>query len=135
MVATTSKTAQADALNPRTTSYEFLGPPGALAVSLGVPFMTYLLYFGCSEQWGGCPPPLNLLGTYLKDSVLNVSYWSRLWDTEATVLYLGWYVFCVAAWYVLPGDWVEGTTMRNGKKQKYKINGMSASFLPSRPAL
>ena len=38
-------------------------------------------------------------------------------------MYLGWYAFCVIAWLVLPGDWVEGTLMRNGKKMKYKING------------
>lgn len=29
----------------------------------------------------------------------------------------------VAAWAILPGDWVEGTELRNGKRQKYKING------------
>ena len=98
-------------------------------MSLGVPFMTYLLYFGCSEQWGGCPPPLNILGKLLKDSILDVSNWSKLWDTQAAVLYLGWYAFCVVAWFILPGDWVEGSQMRNGKKMSYKINGAAFMLL------
>jgi hypothetical protein len=29
----------------------------------------------------------------------------------------------VLCWAYIPGDWVEGTLMRNGKKQMYKING------------
>ena len=124
MVAESSKQdLKDDALNPRTTSYEFFGPPGALAVSLGVPFITYMLYFGCSEQWGGCPPEIPKLGAYFKDSVLDTSNWSKLWDTQAAVYYLAWYAFCVVAWLILPGDWVEGTLMRNGQKKSYKING------------
>jgi hypothetical protein len=130
MVAESSKqeTNGGDALNPRTTTYEFLGPPGALAVTLGVPFLTYMLYYGCSEQWGGCPPELGKLEAYLKESVLDTSNWSKLWDTQAAVYYLGWYTFCVFAWWILPGDWVEGTLMRNGKKMSYKINGKCLSY-------
>lgn len=108
-------------LNPRTTHYEFLGPPGAAAITFGVPFMTYALYFGCSEHTGGCPPPIDT--AVILDSLSNPAWWKGLWDTQATLLYLGWYAFTVAAWYVLPGDWVEGTTLRTGGKKKYKING------------
>jgi len=39
--------------------------------------------------------------------------------------YFGWYAFCLVAWATLPGDWVEGQQMRNGKKSSYKINGKS----------
>ena len=108
-------------LNPRTTKYEFFGPPGALFVTLSVPITTYALYFGCSEETGGCPPPIS------KETIVaalsDPQWWMGLWDTEAALLYLGWYAFCVAAWIVLPGDWVEGVTMRTGEKKKYKING------------
>ncbi|OSD07127.1 ERG4/ERG24 ergosterol biosynthesis protein [Trametes coccinea BRFM310] len=114
-------------LNPRTTHYEFLGPPGALAITIGVPFMTYALYFGCSEQTGGCPPPIDT--AVIVESLSSLSWWASLWDTQATLLYLGWYAFTVAAWYVLPGDWIEGTTMRNGGKKKYKINAFSTMLL------
>ncbi|KJA26198.1 hypothetical protein HYPSUDRAFT_213257 [Hypholoma sublateritium FD-334 SS-4] len=119
------------ALNPRTTHYEFLGPPGAAAISLGVPFITYALYFGCSEHAGGCPPPLAL--AVLKDRVTaalaDPAWWAALWDTEAALIYLAWYAFCVAAWALLPGDTVAGTTLRTGGKVQYKINAFSTCLL------
>lgn len=108
-------------LNPRTKSYEFFGPPGALFVTLSVPATLYALYFGCSEQSGGCPPPLST--DAIVAALTSPDWWVGLWDTQAALMYLGWYAFCVTAWFVLPGDWVEGTTLRTGGKVKYKING------------
>ncbi len=114
-------------LNPRTKHDEFLGPLGALFITLAVPATTYALYFGCSELNGGCPPkiPLETLWPTVLEAVNNKSWWISLYDPQAAQLYLGWYTFCVAAWLILPGDWVEGTTMRNGQKKQYKINGES----------
>lgn len=117
-------------LNPRTTHYEFAGPPGALFVTLTVPITTYALYYTCSETSGGCPPPLSSLPTSFVQAVTNLDWWKSLWDTQAFLAYIAWWAFCVVAWFVLPGDWVEGTTMRNGRKIKYKING--ALLIPSR---
>lgn len=114
-------------LNPKTTSYEFLGPPGALFVTIGVPLTTYALYFGCSEATGGCPPPLSL--ATIQDTLKTPSFWTSLWDTQAALFYLAWYTFCVLAWVVLPGDWVEGTKLRTGQTLKYKINGTTIPFL------
>ncbi|CAA7268182.1 unnamed protein product [Cyclocybe aegerita] len=118
-------------LNPRTTHYEFLGPPGAFLISIGVPIASYGLYFGCSESAGGCPPPLSL--SVLFDSVIraasNPAWWKGLWDTDASLLYLGWYAFCLVAWAILPGDAVEGSTLRTGKKLSYKINAFSTFLL------
>ncbi|GBE84873.1 ERG4/ERG24 ergosterol biosynthesis protein [Sparassis latifolia] len=119
--------ASSDTLNPRTKSYEFFGPPGALLVTLSVPITTYALYFGCSEATGGCPPPIST--SVIIDNLSSLSWWASLWDTEATLLYLGWYAFCVAAWFILPGDWVDGTQLRNGKKVQYKINAFSTLLL------
>lgn len=110
-------------LNPRTTSYEFLGPWGALAITLGVPFTTYALYFGCSESSGGCPPPLATIPTNVSHSLSSPTFWKSLWDTQSFLMYCGWYSFCVLAWYFLPGDWVEGVQLRTGGRKKYKING------------
>ena len=125
-----SSSKAASDLNPRTKHYEFLGPPGALAISIGVPTMTYALYFGCSEQTGGCPPPIDT-GVVI-DTLSDPSWWKSLWDTEATIAYLAWYAFTVVAWFILPGDWVEGIPMRNGQTKKYKINGTHCSCLPAR---
>lgn len=120
-----SSAKQSQDLNPRTKSYEFLGPPGALFITLAVPITTYALYFGCSEQSGGCPPNLKLdhLIDRVSIALKDPEWWKALWDTQATLIYLAWYAFCVLAWAILPADQVEGVTMRNGGKKKYKING------------
>lgn len=109
-------------LNPKTEHFEFLGRFGATAITVGVPLATYLLYFGCSEETGGCPPSLALdrLTLALEDipGIL-----AGLWDTRSTIQYLAWYAFCVAAWRILPGDEVEGVLLRNGERKKYTLNG------------
>lgn len=110
-------------VNPKTTHYEFLGPPGALFIILAVPTTTYALYFACSEQTGGCPPRLDTFVPNIIDSVGDVNWWKGLWDTQATAIYFAWYAFCVVAWGILPGDWVDGVTLRTGGTIKYKING------------
>ncbi|KAJ6508039.1 ERG4/ERG24 ergosterol biosynthesis protein [Mycena vitilis] len=114
-------------VNPRTTSYEFLGPPGALLITIGVPITTYALYFGCSEQSGGCPPAL--IPGRISLALSDPAWWKGLWDTQAALLYLAWYTFCIAAWAILPGDRVEGTTLRTGGKKVYKINAFSTFLL------
>jgi delta14-sterol reductase len=118
-----------DLLNPRTTHYEFFGPPGALAVTLGVPFLTYALNLGCSERIGECPPPLKFIPEMLLASVSDLNWWKGLWDTQASLIYFGWYAFCVVAWKILPGDDVEGLELRSGGKKKYKINAFSTFLL------
>ena len=110
-------------LNPKTTSYEFLGPPGALAITFGVPFLAYVLYFTCNESSSGCPPPIQSLYPSLVQAASDTAFWWKLWDPKAFTIYYSWYAFCLVAWAVLPGDWVQGTQLRNGKYQQYKING------------
>ena len=46
-----------------------------------------------------------------------------LFDAKAAIAYAGWYAYTVAAWYFLPGEWIEGTKLRTGGHIKYKING------------
>ncbi|KAI0801735.1 ERG4/ERG24 ergosterol biosynthesis protein [Irpex lacteus] len=116
-------------LNPRTTKYEFLGPPGALFITLSVPAFTYALFFGCSEKSGGCPPPLHTIVPSIQSAVTNENWWKSLWDSQAFVAYLAWYAFTVVAWAVLPGDWIEGTLIRDGSRKQYKINAFSTFLL------
>jgi hypothetical protein len=110
-------------INPRTTHYEFLGPPGTFALIFLVPVIVYALYFGCSEATGGCPPHALTLLDDISRAVQSPAWWKSLWDTEATLMYCAWYTFCVITWFILPGDWVEGVNLRTGGKKKYKING------------
>lgn len=120
---------KADALNPRTTEYQFFGPPGALLVTISSPLIAYALYFGCSEESGGCPPG-NLAAWIpsVTSSITRLDWWMSLWDAEATVIYLAWYLFCVVAWAILPGNDFQGVLMRNGQKKTYKVNGISYTF-------
>ncbi|EEB92046.1 hypothetical protein MPER_09499 [Moniliophthora perniciosa FA553] len=114
-------------LNPRTTEYDFFGPIGALAVTITVPAIVYALYFGCAEETGGCPPDFKLqdLVSYLS----NEGWWKDLWDTEATIAYLGWYAFCVICWIILPGGTFKGAILRDGSVKEYKINGFATFML------
>ncbi|KAG6891382.1 hypothetical protein C0992_008093 [Termitomyces sp. T32_za158] len=115
-------------LAPRTTSYDFFGPPGALFVTLTVPAITYGLYFGCSET-NGCTPNLSAIPDQIVASVTSPDWWASLWDTQAFLIYLAWYAYTVVAWLILPGDWVEGTTLRTGEKKSYKLNAFPTSLL------
>lgn len=112
-----------NAVNPRTKHYEFFGPPGAFLVTILTPAIAYALYFGCSEGAGGCPPTLNILPARFFNAITDANWWLSLWDTEASLVYAAWYAFCLVAWAVVPGDWVQGTQLRNGGKVWYKING------------
>jgi len=128
-------------LNPKTTSYEFLGPPGAFLVTTLTSAICYLLYFGCNESGCllyrdsfGAPRSLpTITPESIPDRVLNavqdVDFWKSLWDRDAAIIYAGWYAFCVISWAILPGDWVEGTTLRTGEKKKYKINAFTTMLL------
>ncbi|CAA7263824.1 unnamed protein product [Cyclocybe aegerita] len=117
----------ATVLNPRTTEYEFLGPIGALLISVSTPVAIYALYFGCSEVAGGCPSQISFESVL--QALSSLEWWKGLWDTEATLIYLAWYAFCVISWAVLPGDVVEGTPLRTGKRLKYKLNAFSTLLL------
>lgn len=88
-----------------------------------------MLYFNCSEASGGCTPSIADLPFRFTAAVQDPSWWAGLWDTEATLVYLGWFAFTVIAWLALPGDWVEGTELRTGGKKLYKINGTIPHFI------
>jgi Delta14-sterol reductase len=117
-------------LNPKTTHFEFLGPPGAFAITILVPSVIYALFFACSESTQ-CRIPLDALDTIptrVSLAVLNPEWWKSLLDLKAFAIYLAWYAFCLVAWYILPGEYVQGTTLRTGEKKTYKINGTFSVF-------
>lgn len=118
-----------DSLNPRTKHYDFLGPPGALLITLATPFILYAIYFACNETSGGCPAPLPTLWPSLLTAVNSRDFWVSLFDLKAALAYLAWYAFCVVSWVILPGDWVKGLPMRNGQTKEYKINAFSTFLL------
>ena len=107
--------------NPHSEEYEFLGPPGALMISVLVTVFTYFFALGCNER--GCPP--TPLARFFQDGIAALStrqWWANLWDTQAFFVYLGWYAWTVICWAVLPGKWIPGGKLRNGEVLQYKIN-------------
>ncbi|ORX70394.1 ERG4/ERG24 ergosterol biosynthesis protein [Basidiobolus meristosporus CBS 931.73] len=99
-------------LNPRTSHYEFMGPIGATLLLLFMPLLTLHFAFEC-DGLNSC-------------SFFQFNYWSlrSLFDYKAALAYLGWVAYLVCLFFLLPGDWVDGTTLRNGKKLQYKINAL-----------
>ncbi|KAF8319008.1 ERG4/ERG24 ergosterol biosynthesis protein [Clavulina sp. PMI_390] len=113
------------ALNPRSNASEFFGPLGATVLVPVLPVVIYGLYFSCNEASGGCPPDPWTIPFYINQALSNKAWWASLFDLEAFGVFIAWMAWMVLLWAVLPGEWVEGTTLRNGTKQKYKINAFS----------
>jgi delta14-sterol reductase len=119
-------------LNPRSEATDFFGPIGTTVVSLGCPFIVYFLFFTCNEVTG-CHPTNSRDWKLAFEGIFGgwdtVS--GRLWDWKAAGVYLAWYAFCVVCAVVLPGDKVEGTLMRDGKRKVYTMNGEGEAILHS----
>ena len=96
---------------------------GALAITLTVPAVTYIFYFVCNED--GCPS-----GSFLRDPVGNIaSKWPGLsgaFDWDVTKHYFLWYLALAIMYFVLPGKAGDGVVLSNGKRLRYRFNGMFA---------
>lgn len=111
-------------LNPRSRATEFLGPWGTFGVTTIAPLWSYFIFFACNESTG-CHPTSPESWKYAMSGFLG--QWrtkaGQLWDWDAVWVYLAWYAFTVVCWAVLPGEQVDGTMMRNGKRKTYTMNG------------
>ena len=118
-------------LNPVSKASEFLGPWGTLFVSTFTPFFAYFLFFACNEHTG-CHPRSSSAWNETLSGMLGewTTSKGKLWDWDAVLLYLGWYGFCVLCWAILPGEKVQGTLMRDGKRKTYTMNGESSRPYP-----
>lgn len=89
-----------------------------------LPLVPYALYFGCSEEGGGCYPNVFDLAATLSRRFTTSEGLLSLWDPQAALVWLGWMVYLYVCWAILPGDWIEGLEIRDGTRKQYKINGM-----------
>ena len=108
--------------------YEFGGPIGAFATSLGLPLVCYLAAFLCNDV-SGCPVPSTL---HPRSLTLNKLKEEAGWPTDgvlglASLTVTGWmlayYLFGLVLYVALPGQEMEGPELRTGGKLKYKFNG------------
>ncbi|KAG8743821.1 erg24, C-14 sterol reductase [Ceratobasidium sp. 414] len=102
--------------NPKTTHFEFFGPPGAGFISITAPLAIYGLNHACSQALGGGFVSLRVL------TRPELNGWTNLFDTETFIAYFGFYAFTVVAWHFLPGKWFGGAELRTGGRLKYKMN-------------
>jgi len=91
------------------------GPPGVEENTLTVSAVAYALFFVGNDA-NACRLSLD------SDALLTaIPSLSDLWDSNAALIYLSWYVFCVLAWVILPGNWapLSATAARKNTKPWY----------------
>ena len=102
-------------LNPKTTHYEFMGPLGALFMSLGLPSVVLGLYLLCGRDscslWGNYP---------------SLPGWGDLFHSHALTVFLAWFLFQLLLSLFPLGRVVQGTKLRDGTRLKYRLNGLFA---------
>ena len=110
--------------------YEFGGPLGAVATSLGLPLVCYLATFLCNDV-SGCPLPSALHpSTITVTRLKEETGWPGLQglaSTKVTVWVLGYYLLSLVLQVALPGAEIEGVELQTGGKLKYKFNGRDSS--------
>ena len=99
-----------------THHYEFFGPyKGPVAIIIGLPAVCFGLVAACNTtgctSWSLTPPSLP------KD--WHVS------EDRATYAVLGWIVFQVCLWLLLPGKQAQGVLLRDGRRLTYKLTGQA----------
>ncbi len=109
-----AQTVRVIAMNPKTTHYEFFGPPGAGFLCVSLPLTILGLFVLCSPD--DCSIRLDPALPSLRE----------LWHPIAIGVVVLWCIF-QAFIYLLPlGKTVQGTMLRNGTRLKYNINGLHA---------
>jgi hypothetical protein len=116
--------AAAAASNPVTTHFEFMGPYiGPVGILVGLPILVWASAFFCNKS--GWPAGLRLpTGADIRAS----------FSLEVFAVYVAWWLFQAALAVVVPGKDVEGVTLRDGSRLKYRINGERASVQGTRAA-
>ena len=106
--------------------FEFGGPLGAAAITLGLPCVCYALVRFCHA--GGC---LRLAPLRVPPSLPAGAYASL----TGVAAFLSWFALCLGLHLLLPGARVQGTLLRNGQRLTYKLNGEGAHVCHPNPAV
>ncbi|KAL1957852.1 hypothetical protein VTO42DRAFT_5417 [Malbranchea cinnamomea] len=114
--------------------YEFGGPPGAAAITFGLPALMYVFYFTCNDV-SGCPAPALLEPTTLtweklkaqipwpEDGIWGFASWKVTWWL------LAYYALSLVLYRVLPATEVVGTKLRGEDRGlKYRFNTFNSTI-------
>lgn len=109
-----SQKSSSNVLAVKTNTYEFMGPIGTFIMTLCLPLVVFGLYAFCNADHCSVKPPESFPCA------------RTLWDPHAYTIFVLWFLF-QALLYLLPiGRVAEGTTLRDGSKLTYNINGIHA---------
>jgi delta14-sterol reductase len=109
---------------------EFLGVPGVVMIFVLCHLVLFAFYLNCAEA--GCGNGVGL-SWLLTTPVKIVSGGYTLYQHAGLQIYIVWLVWLLALFYLVPGQWVKGTQLRDGNTLDYKVNGERSYpvFLPS----
>lgn len=113
-------------LNPKTQHYEFLGPIGALGFVTVLPLLVLFFATCCGPSGYPSQDLVNDWRGFLADLTSREHLLSML-DWKAMAVYLAFVVVLAVFANVLSGDVIPGTTLRNGQRLKYRLNGKPSS--------
>ncbi|KAF7563984.1 hypothetical protein G7046_g106 [Stylonectria norvegica] len=120
------------AVSQKEHGYEFFGPPGAFAISFGLPILVYAITFACNDI-SGCPAPSLLHPKTLSlDTLKQEVGWPQdgiagLVSWKATSGYFAYLLLTLALYRVLPATEVEGSELSSGGRLKYRLNTLYSS--------
>ena len=98
----------------KTTTYEFMGPKGALLITVVLPFVVLALYAFCNKAQCSIQFPKHF------------PCLSEFWHPSAYAIVMAWLLF-QALLYIAPvGRIVKGTRLMDGSRLPYRINGLNA---------
>ncbi|KAL9126999.1 MAG: hypothetical protein Q9175_007819 [Cornicularia normoerica] len=117
------------------SKYEFGGPFGAAAITLGLPVLLYFFTFTCNDV-AGCPVPSLLNPRTLSwEKLRSETGWPQggIWDLcswEVTGAVLAYYLFSMILYVALPAQEVHGTKLvQNARSLKYRLNAFSSTVV------
>lgn len=122
-----SRGAKTTLLNPKTLHREFMGLPGALGITFGLPFVVIALHLvtnttysihGIDLDWPAVVKQL----PQSKDDIISLCF-----DRQSWLAYLAWFASTALLDLILPGKHMDGIELRDGTKLRYNINGKAVS--------
>lgn len=112
-------------LNPRTSTVEFGGIGGAMAISIGLPLFTIFLNQMVRPDYFIQGFFKNFDLVQICNGIRSFSYYVKRYDVWT--YYSVWFTVLALFDIILPGKNMKGVELRDGSKLPYKINGIAMS--------